>query len=166
MARGRRRFGLGTERMLAGSRSFSSSLVKGIKVSRDRIISTFVRGGFGAGAVIRTLCARFGGWLLSQEHPGCHPKNLVLEERFELSRRYTTRVGELWRARGESNPRRGIDSAPSWPLEDAPKLGIPLRIRTGISSSVDSCPDPLDERDSGKDDGIRTRDLQIESLAA
>ena len=24
----------------------------------------------GAGAVIRTLCASFGGWLLSQEHPG------------------------------------------------------------------------------------------------
>ena len=73
---------------------------------------------------------------------------------------------KLWRARGESNPRRGRDSAPSWPLKDAPKLGIPLRIRTGISSFVDSCPDPLDERDSGKDGGIRTRDLQIESLAA
>jgi hypothetical protein len=46
------------------------------------------------------------------------------------------------------------------------QLGIPLRIRTGISSFVDSCLDPLDERDSGKDGGIRTRDLQIESLAA
>lgn len=202
--RGRRR--LGRERSPgsgfhpSGSRSSSSSSVKVIKVSRDRIISNFGSGKmatcirlypactldladacrvssavacrpprplYGAGAVIRTLCASFGGWLLSQEHPGCDSMQRSWcwrrDSNSHARRHWFLRPAwlplhhssmEHWRARGESNPRRGIDSAPSWPLEDAAKLGIPLRIRTGISSSVDSCPDPLDERDLGRTTGF------------
>ena len=71
--------------------------------------------------MIRTLCARFGVWLLSQEHPGL--SNLVLEERFELSRpkalipetsvssSYTT---PAWSTDPDSNRiRAGLQSAAS-----------------------------------------------------
>ena len=106
----------------------------------------------GAGAVIRTLCASFGGWLLSQEHPGLaegggiephwlftspplsrrlgdHSPapsvllNLVLEERFELSRPgapvsetgvHTNSTTPAWSTDPDSNRiRAGLQSAAS-----------------------------------------------------
>jgi hypothetical protein len=42
----------------------------------------------GAGAVIRTLCASFGGWLLSQEHPGILGRGR--RNRTPLARRQST----------------------------------------------------------------------------
>ena len=102
------------------------------------------------------------------------------EQRFHLIS-FPAMNSNFWRARGESNPRRGRDSAPSWPLEDAPvhslraqpsasalraKLGIPLRTRTGISSFVNSRRDPLDQRDTWYPRrGLNSRS-QIESLAS
>jgi hypothetical protein len=77
-----------------------SNLAEGLGVEPSRAISDACRVSSavasrpprplksGAGAVIRTLCASFGGWLLSQEHPGILGRGR--RNRTPLARRQST----------------------------------------------------------------------------
>jgi hypothetical protein len=81
----------------------------------------------GCGTRYRAELSRASTWrfhLISFPAPNRPPSSSLVS-----GCRMSSCDGRTWRARGESNPRRGIDSAPSWPLEDTPKK---LASRSGL----------------------------------
>ena len=77
----------------------------------------------GCGTRYRAELSRASTWrfhLISFPAPNRPPSSILVS-----GCRMSSCDGRTWRARGESNPRRGIDSAPSWPLEDTPKTWHP-----------------------------------------